>query len=206
VVTDPPYGQDQEGVSGDEPEKLYALVAGAVPLLPVDNAVIVAFQSPRTFPVWLDAIKAKGHKFERMLWLYKAAQCTFPWRGWLLTSEAIVLSTFGNGQWQDVHPYEHDCYYLPEVSGQLGEGQGWHGSVKHLAVVSDLIQRVSLMGAVVFDGFVGAGTTLIGCEKLGRHCRAIDIDAGSVAVTLERWAEMTGREPVLMDVFDNGQD
>ena len=83
VVTDPPYGQNQKGVPEDEPEKLAGIVRSAVSALPVENTIVVAFQSPRTFTEWLDAIREAGHKFERMLWLYKAARCTFPWRGWI---------------------------------------------------------------------------------------------------------------------------
>lgn len=52
---------------------------------------------------------------------------------------------------------------------------------------------------IVFDGFLGSGTTLIACERLGRRCRAIEIEPKYVAVALERWATMTGRTPVLID-------
>lgn len=39
----------------------------------------------------------------------------------------------------------------------------------------------------------------IACERLGRRCRAVEIDPGYVAVALERWATMTGKTPVLVD-------
>lgn len=197
VITDPPYGQNQEGVPEDEPEKLAGIIRGAVSALPVENTIVIAFQSPRTFTEWLDATREAGHKFERMLWMYKAAQCTFPWRGWILTSESILASTYGNGEWQDVHPYSHDCYYLSEVSGELGKDSGWHGSVKPLSVVADIVARVSAPGAIVFDGFIGSGTTLVACERLGRKCRAVELDPKYVAVTLERLSQM-GLEPVLI--------
>lgn len=198
VVTDPPYGQNQAGVTNDEPEKLKGIIDGCVKNLPCDNAVIVAFSSPRTFIVWLDAIRANGFNFERMLWMYKAAQETFPWRGWLLKSEAIMVSSIGKGQWQDVHPYSHDCYYKSEVSGQLDESLGWHGSVKPLDVVIDLVARVSAKGQIVYEPFSGSGTTLMACESLGRQCRAIDIDASFVAITLQRYQDSTGQTPVLL--------
>jgi hypothetical protein len=81
VVTDPPYGQNQPGIPNDEPEKLRDILRGAISCMPVENGVVIAFASPRTFPVWLDEIRTAGHKFERMLWLYKAAQMAKPWRG-----------------------------------------------------------------------------------------------------------------------------
>lgn len=192
VVTDPPYGQNQAGVSNDEPEKLKDIVCGAVKNIPCDNGVIIAFQSPRTFPEWLDVTRQNGMKFERMLWMYKAAQMTFPWRGWLLTSEAILVSSIGIGQWNDVHPYSHDCYYMSELSGELEEDSGWHGSVKPLHVVSDLMQRVSIRDSIIYDPFLGSGTTLIAAHQTGRTCYGCEIDPKYGAVIIQRWEALTG--------------
>jgi hypothetical protein len=42
---------------------------------------------------------------------------------------------------------------------------------------------------------LSGGTTLIACEILNRVCRAIEIDPGYVAASLERWHLMTGEMP-----------
>jgi DNA modification methylase len=60
-------------------------------------------------------------------------------------------------------------------------------------------------GEVVFEPFCGSGTTLIGCEAMKRKCRAIEINPAHVAATLERWAIMTGREPVLESKNDRAE-
>jgi DNA modification methylase len=52
---------------------------------------------------------------------------------------------------------------------------------------------------VVLDPFLGSGTTLIACERLGRKCYGVEIEPKYVAVTLQRWADVTGREPVLLE-------
>lgn len=197
VVTDPPYGTNQPGVPGDEPETHRTLMYKTVANLPIADGVVIAFQSPRMFPNWLDAIRKNGFVFERMLWLYKAAQMTFPWRGWLLKSEAILVSSIGTPTWTDVSPNAHDCYYLSEVSNEIDDELGWHGSIKPLSVVNDLVSRVSEHGGIVFDPFLGSGTTLIACERLNRKCRAIEIDPRYVAVTLQRFLDATGKTPKL---------
>jgi hypothetical protein len=194
VVTDPPYGINQDGIPNDEPEKLQNMIDGVVINLPCDNAVIVCFQSPRTFPVWLDSTRKNNIEFKRMLWMYKAAQITFPWRGWILTSESILISLIGNGQWNDVKPYTHDCYYMSELSNELPKDCGWHGSVKPLHVISDLIQRVSQNGQVSYDPFLGSGTTLVACEQTGRVGYGMELHPPYVAVCLERLTEM-GLQP-----------
>ena len=170
VLTDPPYGQNQPGVPNDEPEKLNSILKGVISTLPVKNAIVVAFASPRTFVTWLDEIRASGHKFERMLWLYKAAQMAHPWRGWILTSESIIISTVGNPMWREEKPYAHDCYYKSEVSAKTSgySGDGWHGSIKPLDVVSDIMKRICGENQVVYEPFSGSGTTIMAAEQLER--------------------------------------
>jgi DNA modification methylase len=49
---------------------------------------------------------------------------------------------------------------------------------------------------VVYDPFLGSGTTMIACEQLGRKCRGIEISPAYVAVILQRYFDATGKEPV----------
>ncbi len=60
------------------------------------------------------------------------------------------------------------------------------------------IKLTTLKDDIVVDPFVGSGTTLIACERLGRRCRAVDISPEYCAVTIQRWTDMTGREPKLI--------
>ena len=48
---------------------------------------------------------------------------------------------------------------------------------------------------IIFDAFSGSGSTLIACENLGRKCRAIELSPEYVAVAIERWVDVTGKEP-----------
>lgn len=52
---------------------------------------------------------------------------------------------------------------------------------------------------LVYDPFLGSGTTLIACERLGRKCRAVEISPAYVAVAIQRWVDVTGGVPVLLD-------
>ena len=56
----------------------------------------------------------------------------------------------------------------------------------------------TLRGDIVADPFLGSGTTLIACERLGRKCRAVEISPAYVAVAIQRWVDVTGGEPVLL--------
>ena len=66
-------------------------------------------------------------------------------------------------------------------------------------MVADAIKDVTRRGDLVLDTFLGSGTTLIAAERTGRRFRGLDIDPAYVDVAIERWAALTGGEPVLAD-------
>jgi DNA modification methylase len=72
-----------------------------------------------------------------------------------------------------------------------------HPTVKPVGLVGDAIKDVTRRGEVVLDAFLGSGTTLIAAEREGRRCRGAEIDPVYVDVAIDRWAAMTGCEPVL---------
>jgi DNA methylase len=57
------------------------------------------------------------------------------------------------------------------------------------------VRAHSAPGAVVWEPFLGGGTTLLACEELGRRCLGMDQDPAALAVTLQRFYEGTGRRP-----------
>jgi hypothetical protein len=48
-------------------------------------------------------------------------------------------------------------------------------------------------GGLILEPFCGAGTTLIAAERLGRRCRAVELQPAYCDVTIERWQRMTGK-------------
>ena len=52
---------------------------------------------------------------------------------------------------------------------------------------------------IVMDLFLGSGTTLIACERLGRKCRAVEISPAYVAVAIQRWVDVTNGTPELVN-------
>ena len=49
---------------------------------------------------------------------------------------------------------------------------------------------------VVVDSFGGSGSTLIACEKTGRHARLMELDPKYVDVIVRRWQQFTGKRAV----------
>jgi DNA modification methylase len=83
------------------------------------------------------------------------------------------------------------------MAGSRREDLALHPTVKPVAMVTDAYQDVTKRGDLVFDMFLGSGTSLIAAERCGRRFRGCDIDPAYVDVAIERWVQMTGGSPVL---------
>lgn len=115
----------------------------------------------------------------------------------------------------DYHPKHEPCYYAVR-KGRKANWQGdrtqstvWdipkpqksetgHSTQKPLECMARPIRNNSAPGDLVYEPFSGSGTTIIACENLQRKCRAIELNPGYVAIAIERWHEVTGKEPKLL--------
>jgi site-specific DNA-methyltransferase (adenine-specific) len=52
---------------------------------------------------------------------------------------------------------------------------------------------------LVLDSFGGSGTTIIACEKHGRHARVMELDPKYCDVIVKRWEEFTGKKAELLN-------
>ena len=59
---------------------------------------------------------------------------------------------------------------------------------------------------IVLDLFGGSGSTLIACEKTGRHARLMELDPKYCDVIIKRWQDFTGKEAVLESSGDKFND
>lgn len=184
VVTDPPYGFNR--FPGDEKETFLVLVADAfkeVKRVLKKGSWAFVFSGTGDIKRLLNCIDLN---FQRLLWMYKPADCTFPYRGWLLTSEAIAL--FSNGPPTPLierKPYHHDCYIHKKVGQEGVEG---HPTVKPIFVVRDLVCRVN---GLILDPFMGSGTTAVAAKQLNRNFIGFEINEEYCKIAKKRLAQET---------------
>lgn len=69
-----------------------------------------------------------------------------------------------------------------------------HPTTKPIGLVRRLVFNSTNMGDVVFDGFLGSGTTLLACEQTKRRCFGIELDPEYCQTIIKRWEKMTGRK------------
>ncbi len=95
----------------------------------------------------------------------------------------------------NTHDSMTDVWSFERVKGQERHE---HATPKPVEMICRAIKSSAPDNSLVIEPFSGSGTTLIACEQLKRKCRAMEITPGYVAVALQRWADATGKTPVLM--------
>lgn len=81
---------------------------------------------------------------------------------------------------------------------------GSHDAVGHAAsfpvgLPSFFIKAYSDEADIIYEPFSGSGSTLIACEQLNRKCYAMEISPAYVAVSIQRWVDLTKKEPKRID-------
>ena len=194
VLTDPPYGMNYKGTTfgkhgiendGAEFEEVLRLAIDAAPVQ--SSLWAICFGMSR-----LDAYfrATSTLAFHRMLVIYKPNGMANPWRGWIMTSEAIGLFSFGEPVWPEAVNHVHDVYTFDY--SERPDRTVDHPTVKPLSIIVDVVQKIG--SGSVYDPFLGSGTTLIACEQLNRKCYGLEIDPAYCDVILARWEVFTGNK------------
>ena len=77
-------------------------------------------------------------------------------------------------------------------TGEEGNVLAMHPTVKPVALVADALLDCSSRGDIVLDSFLGAGSTLLAAERIGRVCHGMEIEGRYVDLAIRRWQKLTG--------------
>lgn len=218
IFTDPPYGMSYDG---GRSKKNFGMIKN-------DDA-----QGGALVDLVRDAIAtARANSKDGA-----SAYVCFPWRTYSEFEAALVScglevnccivwdkKSVGLGH-QDYRPQHEFIFYSKggQFYGDRSQSDVWymsrgntgayvHPTQKPVELIEKAIGNSSKGGDVVIDCFGGSGSTLIACEKTGRHARLMELDEKYCDVIVKRWQEFTGREAVLEssgdkfnDMFINGR-
>lgn len=102
--------------------------------------------------------------------------------------------------------YAHKNGASPMWYGSSTEGTIWelvqprinelHPTQKPVGLAEKAIKNSSLESDIIIDLFLGSGTTLIACEKLGRQCVGMEIEPRYCDVICKRYFDFTSQIPV----------
>ena len=74
-----------------------------------------------------------------------------------------------------------------------------HPTQKPTVLAETAIGYSCPQSGIVYEPFLGSGSTLIACEKAGRKCYGMEIDPHYCDVIVKRWEEFTGKEATRLE-------
>ena len=81
--------------------------------------------------------------------------------------------------------------------GGSEEAATGHGTQKPLELMRRPILNNTARGDIVYDPFLGSGTTVEAAEVTERICYGLEIDPSYVDLIILRWQSLTGRQALL---------
>lgn len=190
VFTDPPYNIDYQGVK-DKREKIKNDKMSDPDFVDFLTQSLVGCETMYVCCSWQYA-----HLFRQAM-------------------EAIGRKPKAMIVWDKVNPAQHLDKYFKQHEiifyyGDFGSHKTVRGDVWSLKcqrnTVHPTMKPVELIELalqdqpdkkVVVDSFGGSGSTMIACEKQGRHARLMELDGRFVDVIVKRWQDFTGKTATL---------
>jgi DNA modification methylase len=82
-------------------------------------------------------------------------------------------------------------------SKEVGDNKQDHPTQKPVELMRKPIRNHTKRGAIVYDPFLGSGTTLIAAEMTGRACYGLELDPKYIDVICQRWQDFSGGQAKL---------
>lgn len=191
IATDPPYGMDLEtdrrGM-GTTTTSYSKIIGDAEPFDP--QHIIGAF--PET-PMILWSADYYCHRIPN--W---SEGSPLVWAKAHSEEENKVWGSSFETAW--VWPKKKRTIWFIRRIHMSAEHEGVHPTQKPIEITTRAIEMFDIQpNGVVVDLYGGSGSTLIACEKTGRKCFMMELDPRYCDVILNRWAKLTGKDPVRDD-------
>jgi DNA modification methylase len=202
-VTDPPYNVDYEGSDGQK-IKNDSMGDDAFRSFLYDafSAAFSFMKSGASFYIWhadlegynfRGAVKDCGQLIRSCLiwnkpalvmgrsdYHWKHEPCLYGWKDgashlWAADrKQSTVIDFIGKVKKNDLHP-----------------------TMKPVELFDYLVLNNTKGSDIILDTFGGSGTTVISCEKNGRHARLMELDPKYCDVIVKRWQDFTGKQAKL---------
>lgn len=121
----------------------------------------------------------------------------------------IIWDKVNPAQNLDKYYKQHEIiYYYGDFGGQKTlRGDVWslkrkkntlHPTMKPVELIC-LALSDQANKKIIYDGFLGSGSTIIACEKTNRNCYGLELDPKYCDVIIKRWEDFTGQTAKLLE-------
>lgn len=164
---------------------------------------LVVRREPRNIVVWcghrqigriVGDLEATGYSTRLLCWKKSCPAPAAPGAGFTSAFEQAVYAFRSGRQWNGGQ-YTHNVFEAD--SYRFGQpGKVAHPTQKPLSLIEWNVRLLTDQSDAVLDCFMGSGTTLVACQKLGRRGTGIELDPEYFEIACRRVDEAT-RQPDL---------
>ena len=198
MVTDPPYGVDYDPAWRNtvQPSPDRALGTGsnastadwreAWVLFPGDVAYV--WNADKKVHVVGQSLENAGFELRQQIIWCKSA-ITFGRSHYQIQHEPCWYAVRNKGHWNGSRKLSTVWNIDKPRKSKTG-----HSAQKPVQCMKRPLENNSRPGEIVYDPFIGSGTTIIAAEMTDRHCYGIEITPQYVDVAVKRWEDFTGKK------------
>lgn len=153
------------------------------PYLEIPNSYYI-FNSDKMLFALKDALDAEKFYFSQLIvWIKNHA--IIGRLDYLPQHEIICYGWFGKHKFRKSK--DKSVQYFPKPNkSEL------HATMKPVGLIRNLILNSTEIGDIVYDGFLGSGTTIIAAEHTKRRCFGAEIDLEHCKTIIKRYKKLTG--------------
>lgn len=170
---------DEDAYAKFNEEWLLALI----PHLATKNAIYV-FNSDRMIFALREGFKRAGVRFSQLI-VWVKNQPVIGRLDYLPQHELVVYGWYGKHEF--IRAKDKSVLFYPRPHKSR-----FHPTQKPVALVKNLILNSSRVGDIVFDGFLGGGTTALACEETKRICYGVELDPEYCDSIVKRFEDRYG--------------
>lgn len=158
-------------------------LSAVTPHLERKNAVYI-FNADKMVFALRDGMLEAGLKFAQLL-IWVKTHAVVGRLDYAPMHELIVYGWYGTHEFLKSKDKSVLVYPKPNKSTM-------HPTTKPIALIRHLILNSTHIDDVVFDGFLGSGTTLLACEQTKRICIGVELDPEYCQTIIDRYEKLTG--------------
>jgi DNA modification methylase len=200
VVTDPPYGEDVQGMGPHSPQMiakpfaddptsttdLYFAMAQKAYRSLKPNKFAMFFFGFKVYDVLCDALRAAGFVVDTtpLVWAKNNVINTSPYTRYGRSYEPILVAR--KGEPKLVRPSQRDVIQIESVIMTGNQEQKFYHAQKPIALIEKLILDTTVAGELVVDFCAGSGTTGLAALKSKRKSILFELDPTACKIARTR--------------------
>lgn len=158
------------------------------PFLAKKNSIYV-FNSDKMIFALREGMVREGFKFTQLL-IWIKSQPVLGRLDYLPMHEVIAYGWVGSHKFHKAK--DKSVLFCPKP-----QKSKYHATMKPVSLIRRLILNSTSIEDVVYDPFLGSGTTLLACQQTLRKCIGIELEPEYCKVIVNRWEELTGLKAVI---------